>query len=211
MICSGPQLAKRLLPAVTADARSVRFVLFMDPLGRAGGAAGHPRSPGRRRWRAGARRRRSIRRRLGADDLACFIYTSGTGGRPKGVMLTHRNIMANLRGAWDLLERIGLGDEVFLSFLPLSHAYEHTAGQFLPIAMGAQIYYAEGADTLSTNLLEARPTILTCVPRLYEVLRQRIVPGRRAAGRDQRSGCSIWPWRSADAATTRAGCRCIST
>jgi long-chain acyl-CoA synthetase len=92
-------------------------------------------------------------------------------------MLTHGNIIANLRGAWGLLERIGLGHETFLSFLPLSHAYEHTAGQFLPIAMGAEIYYAEGAEALSTNLIEARPTILTCVPRLYEVLRQKIVAG----------------------------------
>ncbi len=71
---------------------------------------------------------------------------------------------------------------MFLSFLPLSHAYEHTAGQFLPIAMGAQIYYAEGAETLSANLTEARPTILTCVPRLYEVLRQRIVGGVQRQG-----------------------------
>ena len=107
-------------------------------------------------------------------------------------MLTHGNIIANLRGAWGLLERIGLGDEVFLSFLPLSHAYEHTAGQFLPIAMGAQIYYAEGADTLAANLIEARPTILTCVPRLYEVLRQTNRRGRRAAGRHQRATCSTW-------------------
>ena len=75
-------------------------------------------------------------------------------------MLTHDNILANLRGAWGLLERIGLGQEVFLSFLPLSHAYEHTAGQFLPIAMGAEIYYAEGADTLSrpTWSRRARPS-----------------------------------------------------
>jgi long-chain acyl-CoA synthetase len=63
---------------------------------------------------------------------------------------------------------------VFLSFLPLSHAYEHTAGQFLPVAVGAQIYYAEGMETLSTNLLEARPTVMTCVPRFYEVMRLRI-------------------------------------
>ena len=64
---------------------------------------------------------------------------------------------------------------MFLSFLPLSHAYEHTAGQFLPIAVGAQIYYADGLETLSTNLVEARPTIMACVPRLYEIMRQRIL------------------------------------
>ena len=90
---------------------------------------------------------------LTAHDLACFIYTSGTGGRPKGVMLSHNNIMANLRGAWGLLERIELGHETFLSFLPLSHAYEHTAGQFLPIAMGAEIYYAARASASASSAI----------------------------------------------------------
>lgn len=112
-----------------------------------------------------------------AEAIACFIYTSGTGGRPKAVMLAHANIMANIEGAWSLLEEVGIGDDAFLSFLPLSHAYEHTAGQFLPIAMGAEIWYAEGVERLSADLLEARPTIFTCVPRLLEVMRQRILTG----------------------------------
>ena len=94
----------------------------------------------------------------GRDDTACFIYTSGTGGKPKGVMLSHGNVLANVAGASAALALLGLDEhEVFLSFLPLSHAYEHTAGQFLPIAVGAQIYYADGLETLTTNLLEARP------------------------------------------------------
>ena len=175
VVCSGAALARRLLPAV-AQSPGVRFVLFIEPESVAN-------SPVPTLTWADALARGAVApplqraAALGGDDLACFIYTSGTGGRPKGVMLTHGNILANLRGAWGLLERIGLGREVFLSFLPLSHAYEHTAGQFFPIAMGAEIYYAEGADTLSVNLVEARPTILTCVPRLYEVLRQRIVNG----------------------------------
>ena len=176
VICSSSGLAKALFPAVAASS-SVRFVLFMDQTGDRASAPVPLIS-----WADALVRGQSAAAidygvQLGAQDLACFIYTSGTGGRPKGVMLTHGNIIANLRGAWGLLERIGLGDEVFLSFLPLSHAYEHTAGQFLPVGMGAQIYYAEGADTLQANLLEARPTILTCVPRLYEVLRQRIATG----------------------------------
>ncbi|MBV8934660.1 MAG: AMP-binding protein, partial [Alphaproteobacteria bacterium] len=108
------------------------------------------------------------------DDTACLIYTSGTGGTPKGVMMNHRNIIANCRGAYRLLERLGLGDEVFLSFLPLSHSYEHTAGEMFPISLGAQIYFAEGAETLAANMLEARPTIMTAVPRLYETLHRRI-------------------------------------
>src|ERR1700720_591813 len=116
------------------------------------------------------------------DDTACLIYTSGTGGIPKGVMTTHRNIIANCRGAYRVLEQLGLGDEVFLSFLPLSHSYEHTAGEMFPISIGAQIYFAEGAETLAANLLEARPTIMTAVPRLYETLHQRIRLGVERKG-----------------------------
>jgi len=114
---------------------------------------------------------------LRPDDIACIIYTSGTGGVPKGVLLTHRNILANCAGAFHLLEMLGLGDEVFLSFLPLSHSYEHTAGLMFPVSIGAQIYFAEGADTLAANLVEVRPTIMTAVPRLYETMHQRIRRG----------------------------------
>ena len=108
------------------------------------------------------------------DDIACLIYTSGASGIPKGVMTSHRNILANCRGLHGVLETLGLDDEVFLSFLPLSHSYEHTAGMMLPISLGAQIFFAEGADTLAANMLEARPTIVTAVPRLYEILQRRI-------------------------------------
>ncbi len=116
------------------------------------------------------------------DDIACLIYTSGTGGVPKGVMLTHGNILANCLGAYKLLETIGLGDEVFLCFLPLSHSYEHTAGMMFPISLGAQIYFAEGADTLAANMVEVKPTIMTAVPRLYEALHQRILKGVERQG-----------------------------
>jgi long-chain acyl-CoA synthetase len=112
---------------------------------------------------------------IGRDDTACLIYTSGTGGVPKGVMTTHANILANCYGAYRLLETIGLGDEVFLCFLPLSHSYEHTAGMMFPISLGAEIYFAEGAETLAANMQEARPTIMTAVPRLYETMHQRIL------------------------------------
>jgi long-chain acyl-CoA synthetase len=120
---------------------------------------------------------------LAPDDIACLIFTSGTGGVPKGVMTTHRNILANCRGAFRLLETLGLGDEVFLSFLPLSHSYEHTAGMMFPISIGAQIYFAEGAETLAANLLEARPTIMTAVPRLYETMHRRVTLGVERRGR----------------------------
>jgi long-chain acyl-CoA synthetase len=120
--------------------------------------------------------------RSGPDDTACIIYTSGTGGLPKGVMLSHRNILSNCESARDRLEELGLDNEVFLSFLPLSHSYEHMAGQFFPMTIGAEIYYAEGADTLGVDMIEARPTIMTAVPRLYETLHQRITLGIRKAG-----------------------------
>jgi long-chain acyl-CoA synthetase len=110
-------------------------------------------------------------------DTACLIYTSGTGGVPKGVMLSHANILANCHGAYEILKDIGLGEEVFLSFLPLSHSYEHTAGMMFPVSLGAQVYFAEGADTLAANMIEARPTIMTAVPRLYETMHQRILRG----------------------------------
>lgn len=120
--------------------------------------------------------------RIRRSDLACIIYTSGTGGAPKGVMLHHGAVLHNCAGAADALSEIGLDDVVFLSFLPLSHAYEHTAGQFFPIYIGAQIYYAESVEKLTSNLPEVRPTIMTAVPRLYEALHQRIAHGVRQAG-----------------------------
>ncbi|MCD2315992.1 AMP-dependent synthetase/ligase [Sphingomonas sp. IC-11] len=109
------------------------------------------------------------------EDTACIIYTSGTGGAPRGVMQHHGAILHNAAGCADVIsEDMGWGDEVFLSFLPLSHAYEHTGGQMLPIAMGGQIYYAEGLEKLAANMEEVRPTIMFVVPRLFEVLRVRI-------------------------------------
>ena len=176
VVCSGPALGRRLLPAV-ARSPGVRFALFMDGPGPGGATSVPTLGWGEALARGAEAPPVDFTDALGPDDLACFIYTSGTGGQPKGVMLSHDNLMANIRGVWHLLEAIGLGDEVFLSFLPLSHSYEHTAGQFLPIALGAQIYYAEGVETLSVNLTEARPTLLMCVPRLYEVLRHKITAG----------------------------------
>jgi long-chain acyl-CoA synthetase len=118
------------------------------------------------------------------DDLACIIYTSGTGGAPRGVMQHHGSILCNVEGANALLaEDFGVGEEVFLSFLPLSHAYEHTGGQFLPILCGGQIYYAEGLEKLAANIEEVRPTIMVVVPRLFEVLRTRVIKAVEKQGK----------------------------
>jgi long-chain acyl-CoA synthetase len=114
-------------------------------------------------------------KRFGREDLACIIYTSGTGGAPRGVMQHHGAILHNVASATRVIsEDFGWGDEIFLSFLPLSHAYEHTGGQMMPVGLGAQIYYAEGLEKLAANIEEVRPTIMVVVPRLFEVLRTRI-------------------------------------
>ena len=178
VIASKPPVSERAA-AAAAQVPSVQAVIVMEG----------PVPTGDHIWNAvltrGDDRKDDIAERIAAlnpDDIACIIHTSGTGGLPKGVLATHRNIIANCRGASHLLEMLGLGDEVFLNFLPLSHSYEHTAGLMFPISIGAQIYFAEGADTLAANLVETKPTIMTAVPRLYETMHQRI---RRGIEREQ--------------------------
>jgi long-chain acyl-CoA synthetase len=176
-VVSGDRLARALLPAL-AQAPSIKLLIAMEPLRDAEQLAvpvltwAEALALGQQTAATGA----DPVAALTSDDLACFIYTSGTGGNPKGVMLTHGNIISNVAGAQAVLKTLDLSDdEVFLSFLPLSHAYEHTGGQFLPMAVGAQIYYADGLEALASNFLEVRPTVVACVPRLYEVMRQRIL------------------------------------
>jgi long-chain acyl-CoA synthetase len=182
-IVSTQALADRLLPAVL-DAPACKWVVAMEDLRRAqaGAAPIH-------RWgdllAAGSALPDDVEEvaaRAQRSDTACIIYTSGTGGVPRGVMLSHGAILCNCMGAYKLLVRLGLGREAFLSFLPLSHAYEHTAGQFFPITIGAEIYYAEGVDYLVRNLGEVRPTIMTAVPRLYEAMHLRIRRGVEKEG-----------------------------
>jgi long-chain acyl-CoA synthetase len=100
------------------------------------------------------------------DDVATLIYTSGTTGQPKGAMLTHHNIVSNVKAAHDVIE-ISEEDRC-LSFLPLCHSFERTAGYYAMIAGGAEIYYAESVDTVAKNMTEAHPTIVISVPRLFE-------------------------------------------
>jgi len=122
---------------------------------------------------------------IARTDPSCIIYTSGTGGRPKGVVLSHGAILCNCRGAYDLLRKLpdfAEDAERFLSFLPLSHSYEHTAGLHFPTSIGAEIYYAQGIDKLVGNMAEVSPTIMTAVPRLYEAIHGRIINGVEQAG-----------------------------
>lgn len=111
------------------------------------------------------------------ESLACLIYTSGTGGAPKGVMLPHRALLANRAGVVPLAQRLELDGKPYLSFLPLSHSYEHTVGGFLLPSVGLEVVYSRGADRLAHELAEIKPAVLTAVPRLFEVLRGRILAG----------------------------------
>lgn len=121
-------------------------------------------------------------KRFTRKDTACIIYTSGTGGTPKGVMLSHGAILHNCNGAQHVIKTLGLDNNVFLSFLPLSHSYEHMGGMHFPISLGAEIYYAEGIETLLKNMSECHPTLMTAVPRLYESIHARIMRGIEQQG-----------------------------
>jgi long-chain acyl-CoA synthetase len=107
--------------------------------------------------------------------MACLIYTSGTGGAPRGVMLPHRCILSNCLGAFELVRPLHLKDEIYLSYLPLSHSYEHTVGNFFFASLGSEIVYSRGAEHLAADMLAIRPTILTAVPRVLEVIRGRVM------------------------------------
>ena len=104
---------------------------------------------------------------------ACIIYTSGTGGNPKGVILSHGGILNNLEGACEILRPLINKTPIFLTWLPLSHSYEHTV-QFAQIAVGAKVFYAEKIEKLLDNISEAKPTIMTAVPRFYQNLYNKI-------------------------------------
>ena len=106
-------------------------------------------------------------------DVACIIYTSGTQGNPKGVMLSHGGILNNCEGAYDLLKKFISNNPKFLTWLPLSHSYEHTV-QFVQIVVAARVFYAESIDKLIKNMGDCSPEIMTAVPRFYQNLYQKI-------------------------------------
>ena len=110
---------------------------------------------------------------LKRSSVACIIYTSGTGGNPKGVILSHGGILNNLEGACEIMKPLIDSRPVFLTWLPLSHSYEHCV-QFAQIAVGAKVFYAEKIEKLLDNISEAKPTIMTAVPRFYQNLYNKI-------------------------------------
>jgi long-chain acyl-CoA synthetase len=166
------QEVRHLLPDLAA-------VVVMDSAAAAGSTTvlslddveqrGHARMTSE--WGAG-KAFRDAARTVRPEDLATIIYTSGTTGEPKGVMLTHANLVANLRGAAPSLDLSQ--EDVALSFLPLSHAFERMVA-FIYLFSGVSIVFAESFDTVARDLLQVRPTVLTGVPRVYEKLNARIV------------------------------------
>ncbi|MGT2514980.1 AMP-dependent synthetase/ligase [Sphingomonas panni] len=185
IIVSTEKLARTVLPAALRTTQSSEKIITIEPMKTAQQGslefhdwhdliAKHPADPATVAAEAD----------FGREDLACIIYTSGTGGSPRGVMQHHGAILHNVNGCCTVIsEDFGWEDEVFLSFLPLSHAYEHTGGQHFPIGLGGQIYYSEGLDKLASNIEEVRPTIMVVVPRLFEVLRTRITKAVQKQGR----------------------------
>ena len=177
VIVSTAKLAQTLMPAVVRSSEC-EFLIGMEPLkvAQEGQQSVHNWADLVGATDADVAALTTEMAGVARDDIACLIYTSGTGGAPRGVMLHHGSIICNVAGAAEVLrEDFGLDDERFLSFLPLSHAYEHSGGQFLPIGVGGEIYYAEGLEKLAANIEETQPTIMVVVPRLFEVLRARMI------------------------------------
>jgi len=185
VIVSTAKLAQQLMPAVVRSSEC-EFVIGMEPLkvSQRGQQKHHDWADLVQGTDADVAALKEEMAKVGRNELACIIYTSGTGGAPRGVMLHHGSIICNVDGAAEVLrEDFGLDNERFLSFLPLSHAYEHSGGQFLPIGVGAEIYYSEGLEKLASNIEETQPTIMVVVPRLFEVLRQRMIKNVEKQGK----------------------------
>jgi len=122
------------------------------------------------------------------DEVASFVYTSGTTGDPKGAMLTHRNFTFNVRQALEHFARQGepiTDTDTFLSFLPMCHVFERTTGYYLPIVAGATVAYSEGVRTLMDDMQANHPTIMVCVPRVYEAFQERILDTAAKAPADK--------------------------
>ena len=123
------------------------------------------------------------------SDLAAIVYTSGTTGRPKGVMLSHANIVANIKRIHQLVPAVE--SDVFLSFLPLSHTFERTVGYYYPIVVGACVAYARSTQHLAEDLKTVRPTVLVSVPRIYERFYAKIMEHQASASWLQRAALDL--------------------
>lgn len=164
------------IDAIRGRCPSLRHVFTLDPIERHDGSIRTAHSLVELGQQARQGRPDALRERLDAidpEDTASILYTSGTTGRPKGVMLSHRNFVTN---AVDSLTCLAItSEDRYLSFLPLSHSFERTAGYYIMIHAGVPIAYAESLDTVPENLLEVQPTVIASAPRLYEKMYARIL------------------------------------
>lgn len=180
-IASTEEQARKLL-AATATVSSLHTILLVDP-GTLSHALLTSWHDAREQGRALEPRLQTIRearsQQIQPEHTATLLYTSGTTGEPKGVMLSHRNLLSNVEACLQVIPVSGA--DVHLSFLPLSHVFERMAGWYLMLSVGASVAYAENMDTIPKNMLEVRPTIMLGVPRFFEKLYARIQEGLRTA------------------------------
>jgi long-chain acyl-CoA synthetase len=175
------QLAK--IDAVRDRCPALRHVFTLDPIERDDGSIRTAHALVELGQQVRHDRPEALGRRLDAidpEDTASILYTSGTTGRPKGVMLSHRNFVTNVVDSLACLPIIS--DDRHLSFLPLSHSFERTAGYYVMIHAGVTIAYAESVDTVPQNMQEVRPTVMTSVPRLYEKMYARVLQNAHEEG-----------------------------
>ena len=172
----------RKLLAISASIPSILSMLVMEPLSRQD-ALLIPWAKALEKGRELEPRLRDLREhrrsQIRPEHTATLLYTSGTTGEPKGVMLSHRNFLSNVQACLAVIP-IHQHD-LHLSFLPLCHVFERMAGWYLMLSVGARVAYAENMDTIPQNMLETRPTIMLGVPRFFEKLHARIQEGLRQA------------------------------
>lgn len=177
----------QILASAGAPTDTLKRVVCVDLQGTEGPSVADPRVVALKSWLERRPTAETVMSdvALQPDDLAAIVYTSGTTGRPKGVMLSHGNIVANVKA---VDARIAASaNDIFLSFLPLSHTFERTGGYYYPIAAGACVAYARSVPQLSEDLKQVRPTVLISVPRIYERIYALIMQHSEAAGPFERS------------------------
>jgi long-chain acyl-CoA synthetase len=173
-----PKLEEVIVMSETTDDPPVPMTHWDDAL-----------AAGRDHWAEREERFDDIAENVTPEDTSALIYTSGTTGEPKGVVLTNRNFCSNVKAA---LRRVSFGeDDHHLSFLPLSHAFERTAGYTAVLAAGATISYAESIEAVSQNLQEVRPTLMVSVPRMFEKVYNRVT---KQAGEGSAVQQKIFDW-----------------
>ena len=174
VVSNAAQAAK--IGEVRERARSLEQVIVMDEPVPAGLLSfSEVRARGRQELAADREAVRKRARGVAPDDLATLIYTSGTTGLPKGVMLSHANIVSNVLAASRVFAKVLGPDDLALSFLPLCHIFERMAGYYVVLLLGGAIAYAESIDLVAANMGEVRPTVMCAVPRLYEKMHARVM------------------------------------